>query len=108
MFFIKYFILPFFLPVFFLFYSCWKNPALIRDSVVASVITILLYACTFVPGLAAIFDRMTRWSHEGRWLADRGEAVSGSCSVKLMRLGLLIAIYVFAYMAFTGKFVPAG
>ena len=107
MFLIKYFVLPFFLPIFFIIYSCWKNPALIRDSVIASVITILLYAFTFVPGLADIFDRMTSYSREGRRLQERGEAMSGSCGVTLMRFILIVAIYAFAYMVFTGKFVPA-
>ncbi len=57
--FIKYFALPFCIPVFVIVSSCWKNPALIRDSAVVSVVCILLYALSFVPGLANIFDRMT-------------------------------------------------
>lgn len=104
---IKYFLVPFALPVFIIFSSCWKNPALIRDSVIASTISLLLYAATFVPGLADIFDRMTMMSSEGRWLAERGEAASGSCSVKIMRLIIIVAMYAFAYMVFTGKFIPA-
>ncbi len=106
--FIMYFILPFGLPLFILFNSCWKNPALIRDSVIVSAISLLLYAATFVPGLADIFDRMTLLSIDGRRMAERGEAVSGSCSVKIMRFITIVAIYAFAYMVVTGKFMPAG
>lgn len=80
---------------------------MIRDSVIVSTISMLIYGATFVPGLADIFDRMTQWSVEGRRLAESGEAVSGSCSVKIMRFITILAMYAFTYMVITGKFVPA-
>lgn len=104
---IKYFLVPFAIPVFLIFSSCWKNPALIRDSVVVSVVCILLYAFTFVPGLADIFDRLTKISLHGRNDAYSDEVMSGSCGVTLMRFIIIIAMYAFAYLVFTGKFVPA-
>lgn len=104
--FIKYFLLPFAPPLVVIFSSCWKNPALIRDSLVVSLVCSLLYGFSYVPGLAAIFDRMTDISVGPRIDSYRDEAMSGSCGVKLMRLLIIIAIYTFAYFVFTGKFQP--
>ena len=107
MFIIKYFVLPFGLPVFLIFSSCWKNPALIRDSVILIVLSVLLYAMTFVPVLVNIFDRLTQLSSDHYKSALPGEVMSGSCSVMLMRFATVLAVYVFAYFVLTGKFVPA-